>query len=877
MKRAILVFLGLLLLFLNVRSVNTYLAGIDSINQVEFSLIGSSLTQINQGVYQFTATVQNTGDPATTGVVPISWEEYGYTLVLTNGVGTLDESVADYDINGDDDKDDTFTVEWNDTIRPWDAEIDGVYIYALADHSENRGFNRTYSIDGKSKLFQLGNKMHTLYYADNDTVSFGFGDAVILNHPSPNFELVVYSDVSFIDITINGEAVEVNYTRRGIDVFADGTEHTYSICVVPNQASTIGTDDVIEFSCTIIARETKTCEVALLTNWSPDGNIRYRWVPFDQVDVSFEAINRPFFIGTFIDVMDVNTGVKQLEAKIKNIGVPATTGDVPISWEKHMYELPLAAGTGTLAEADASFDLNGDGDTLDSFDVTLYPNDGRLNDALINNGTHDIHAYSFIEEWLYDSTNRSYYIDGKPKLFQLGGETHSLYFANDNVALFGFDAVILKHPSPHFEVVIEHIGAFSGIRATDFKINGLHSDLNLTRSIPFTTTSTELWSDMVYITPNNDFEIDQDEEVTISCTFTAHEAKICDIYLIMNWSPDDNIRYLYNPYLEEVTFNLPDFILDDSTLASSEPGVYQLTVTIKNIGAPATAGTVPISWDKFYYELPLLNGEGILDESIIDHDLNGDDDKYDTFDVKWFHNETRQWDAIIDNIYVYSLWEGPPDDPRSLETYYIDGMSKQFKLGSEIHFLIMANAESAQFGFSNIDVIDHPSPNFELYFNTTELSADNFKINGVSVDEDYKWSGRELYPLWSGEMFSTVYLIPDDSFAIDTGEIIKFSCRINVHKNTTCDMVLLVNWSPNDNVRLRWFPYAIFNEPFESPPIAPTTPTTTPTTPTTTPETTPTTSKTTSESAPTIPGFSFLTTLLITLPILVYIHRRKNT
>ncbi|MFX1285867.1 MAG: hypothetical protein ACFFB5_19655 [Promethearchaeota archaeon] len=873
MKRVILIFLGLLLLFLNVGSVNPYLGEINLINQVEFNLIDSSLTQINQGVYQFSAIVQNSGDPATTGVVPISWEEYMYTIPLTKGVGTLDESVVDYDINGDDDKDDTFTVEWNDTIRPWDAEIDGVYVYALADHSENPGFNRTYFIDGKSKLFQIGNEMHTLYYADNYTASFGFGDAFILNYPSPNFEFVVYSDVSFIDITINGEAVEVNYTRRGIEVFVDGTESAYTICVVPNQAAAIGTDEAIEFSCTIIARETKSCEVALLANWSPDRNIRYRWVPFDQIDVSFEAINRPFFIDTSIDVIDVNTGVKQLEATIKNIGAPATTGDIPIAWERHIYEVALDAGTGTLLEAEASFDLNGDGDLLDSFDITLYPNDGCQYDALINNGTHDIHAYSTLEEWLYRSSNRSYYIDGKPKLFQLGSRTHSLYYTENDVALLGLDAVILKHPSPHFEVIIEHEGAFSSIRATDFEINDLPVKSNLTRAIQYKSPySAELMSDMAYIVPNNEFEVNQDEEVTFSCTFTAHEAKICDIYLVMNWSPDSNIRYLYVPFLEEVTFNLPNFILDDSTLASSAPGEYQLTVAVKNNGAPATAGTVPISWEKLYYDLPLLDGEGILEESIIDHDLNGDGDMDDTFDVKWFHNETRQWDAIIDNIHVYSLWEGPPEDPRSLEIHYINGMSKQFKLGSETHFLLRANSEYAHFGFSNIDIIDHPSPNFELYFNTTELSANNFKIDGVSVNEDYKWSGREFYPSWSGDKFSTVYLIPSDSFAIDTGELVKFSCRISVHKETTCDLVLLMNWSPNDNIRLRWFPYVV-TETFEAPSMTSSTPTTTPTTP----ETTPTTSKTTSESAPTIPGFSFLTTLLITLPILVFIHRKKKT
>lgn len=375
----------------------------------------------------------------------------------------------------------------------------------------------------------------------------------------------------------------------------DGTEHTYSVCVIPNKTATIGTGEQIDFSCTIITRETITCEIVLLTNCSPDGNIRYRWIPFDQVDISFEAINRPFFIGTSLDIMDVNTGVKQLEATVKNIGTPASTGTVPISWDDLWYELQLETGSGTLVESVLGLDLNGNGNILDSFSVTWYPNGDRQYDALINNGTHDIHAYSFMEGGLYSSLNRSYYIDGNPKLFQLGSEWHSLYIADNNYAIFGLGAVIQNHPSPNVELVIENEGAFPAIHASDFKINGAPTELNLTWLGPLQlASSAELWSDMAYIDPNTDFVIDQDEEMTFSCTFAAHEAKTSDVYFILNWSPDGNIRYLYVPFLEEVTFNLPEVSVVDSAILPRALGVYQLTATIQNTGAPAITGTMAL-------------------------------------------------------------------------------------------------------------------------------------------------------------------------------------------------------------------------------------------------------------------------------------------
>lgn len=864
MKRIIL-FLTLFFLCFNVGSVKLYPERLESITEVNIGLVDSSLTQVQQGVYEFTAIIENTGDPATTGTVPISWDNYAYGVSLTNGVGTLDESVADYDINGDGDKDDTFSVEWNDTLRPWDAEIDGTYVYAISDHAVNRGFNRTYSIDGESKLFQIGSKTHSLYWADNDEAFFGF-DSVVLNHPSPNFELAMYANMSIVDMKIDGEDVEINHSTCNIEVFTDGFPNVFTAFIISNQAA-IGTDEQIEFSCTIISRETKTCPVYLLTNWSPNGINRYRWIPFNQADVSFEAINRPYFIGTDFDIIDVDTGIKQFGARVKNIGAPATAGDVPISWENIIYDLTLDDGTGTLIESDVGQDLNGDGDTLDSFDVTWFHNDTRNWDAVINDGVQDIHAYSLWEGPIGDRrVNRTYYINDESKVFTLGSETHTLLVADNDLAAFGLgNAQILHHPNTNFELVFEHEGAFSSLRATDFEINNQPVKLNHTWNQLWYPYWEEIpWNDKVYIVPNNDLVIDQDEEVTFSCTLIAHGVITTDVYLILNWSPDGNIRYYSIPFIEEVTFNLPDLSHVSSSLSSTELGIYEFTATIRNDGAPATVGTMTLDWGQLAYQMPLVDGAGTLDESIVDLDLNGDGDSTDSFNVVWSPNVTRPWDAIIDGVHAYAIFEGPYDNIRQLETYYLDsGQPKLFQLGSETHSLQRAENNFAIFSLNCPKMISHPSSNFELYFNTTSISANNFKINGEPVDEDYTWIGDEYYPAepWAGKKrwSSTVIVVPTND-AIDAGETVTFSCTITAHETITCDLVLLMNWSPDGNTRLRWIPYREGDVSFE----AHTSTTTTPTSATT--ETEPTKSNGT-------PGFS----LLILFPVVVYTRKRKKT
>jgi len=252
--------------------------------------------------------------------------------------------------------------------------------------------------------------------------------------------------------------------------------------------------------------------------------------------------------------------------------------------------------------------------------------------------------------------------------------------------------------------------------------------------------------------------------------------------------------------------------------------------------------------------------------------LNGDGDKIDTFDVTWFHNETHPWDAIINGVHAYAIFEGPPDDIRRLETYYLkNGQPKLFQLGSETHTLQRAEDSYAIFSLHCPEIVTHLSPNFELYFNSTSLSATNYKINGVSVEAAHTLITDEFYPAepWAGEKrwSSTINIIPINA-AIDSDETVTFSCTINVHETVTCDLALLMNWSPDGNARFFWVPFVEADIQFEAP------------TTTTVPTTTAPTSTITTETEPTAsigtPGFSFILSFLIVLPVVVYTCKRKK-
>ncbi|MFX0206224.1 MAG: hypothetical protein ACFFDT_09565 [Candidatus Hodarchaeota archaeon] len=543
-KRLILIFIINLLFILNVGNVNPYTGKITTISAVDFNVIDATLTPTDQGIYTFTATIQNTGDALpTNSLVPITWERIYYELPITNGEGTLDESVIDCDLNDDNDKSDSFDFTWNPSSgRQYDALINNgthdIQAYALCEGPlSNPWSNRTYYINGKPKIFQLGTENHVLYILDNDNdyAAFGLCDAVLRKYPSPNFQFDLSSSkIVADDFSINGKAVDTKFSFSTLVHEEWRTDEWVEARNYLIPASDIGLNEIITFSCTLTAYEDVTIEIshALGINWSPDGNIRYRWL--NGWEVPFESVSQSNFDVIDSSRLESETGIYQFNATVKNTGDPVTQATSPWQYEEIYYELPLTDGKGTLDETDLDLDLNGDTDKTDEFDIEWVPTSSSQYNAFIDG----VYVHSLNDAALEPLNGHPcrFYIDNKPKTFTLGTETHLLYFASEDRASFGFGKAHIKdHPSPYFRLLV-----FANISASNFEVNGAAVDSDYTWTMY--TDVEDLGNHTHWIIPIGT-DIDTDEEVTFSCTLEAHETTTSDMYLLIQWSPDGNTSY----------------------------------------------------------------------------------------------------------------------------------------------------------------------------------------------------------------------------------------------------------------------------------------------------------------------------------------------
>lgn len=249
---------------------------------------------------------------------------------------------------------------------------------------------------------------------------------------------------------------------------------------------------------------------------------------------------------------------------------------------------------------------------------------------------------------------------------------------------------------------------------------------------------------------------------------------------------------------------LPDFELVDWELKTIRPGLVKLTMTITNVGESATTGIVTISWERAMYDLLLENGHGVLRESDVGLDLNGDNDRVDQFEVKWVE-DTR--DAYVDGVLVHAIRE------TDKTSYYIDGERKLFKLGTKEHCLYYADSTLASFGLV-ARYVEHSSPNIELVFvhsftpfrKGSYIRAYSFRLNELSARAKFQ-ATMYSYELWEPRCawwLYRAYIIPTGE--IESEKVISFSCTISGKSGDAYSLYCIVNWSPDGNIRYRWIP-----------------------------------------------------------------------
>jgi len=338
-----------------------------------------------------------------------------------------------------------------------------------------------------------------------------------------------------------------NSTIRHDDTILDNSPNRFSNKLIPNNSSRVS------FPYSYYSY-----------NKPPSSGIKWMVIGFFAIGILGLAVLSVFFIGIIsmqtisneyevrivgdrdFSISDyslslVQPGEYHISAMIKNDGDSlANSGLIPISWEDIVYELQLYDGVGILDENIIGSDLNGNGNISDSFYVEWYNDDERNWDAIINDGLNETHAYSISEGPVGDPDSiRTYYINGEPKLFELGNHTHSLYIATNDYALFGLNQVILKnHPGPCFELLID-----SNVTISELDINGESVSIEYSHTLDYNLVSRRKII-TAHIIPIPESGLLTGEDIILSGTLNSNSPSTSDIRLLINWSLYGSVRYL---------------------------------------------------------------------------------------------------------------------------------------------------------------------------------------------------------------------------------------------------------------------------------------------------------------------------------------------
>ncbi|MFX1546683.1 MAG: hypothetical protein ACFFCU_10825 [Promethearchaeota archaeon] len=539
--------------------------------------------EIQPGLHYIGTRIKNNGSAAAvSGNVSITWENLYYELVLDNGTGMLNETIMDHDLNGDGAKTTIYNVTWlHNANRPWDAVINGsaedIRAYSLWEGPiDNPWSNQTFDINGMSKLFQLGNQKHVLYGADNNTARFGFG-AVIKTHSCPHLELEITSSISVVDMRIDNNLVEKNYSGTR-EVYSEGNWSTTTRYIISSPAFELDAGKNVSLSFILVASEATTAYLGLFMNWSPDGNARKNW-KLIEIPVPTQALDLPFLWTLDYSYTEGKTGELNFNGTFINYGLPIPAGTVQSSQEDLLYLMDLPLGAGALNESELGMDLNGDGDQTDIFNVKWAGSSTRKYDANIIDGTAEIHVYAILEMDYPSWWIRNHTVNGQSKVFQLGSENHLLYWADsvEEKAYFGLgNAVVPNHPSPFFHICVFSAGVDSldHLTVEDFKINGKIAELNWTGSTIDKWILSAPNTIKNYIVYSPGLEITTGEKVTFSYTIKATSNANFGADFYLNWSPDGIQRYTW-PYFRgndpdlDITWPCPSTRDDTSTTTTT--------------------------------------------------------------------------------------------------------------------------------------------------------------------------------------------------------------------------------------------------------------------------------------------------------------------
>jgi hypothetical protein len=267
-----------------------------------FKLLSKDVKDFEGGL-NVTLTFCNYGFDAGTGTVWMPWEKV-FCSVSFKGeppTGMLSEASLTFDVNGDGDLADTFTVQFVDNKT---VTVDGATANAMLAPDRRVAYDSIGVYDVmEMNSFQLGSKNHTLYrvnyVTDLKAGAAGFGlDSFFKYHPSPNIQFIIENIGTSIKSTqkayiANAEINSVptspdfNWTSPWPDPVNEWQWYVDSAYVYP--IGFVGSNITFTVQLSIEGEPGSYLLITIL-NWSPDSLHRYRYLIFDAVEIPF-AIN----------------------------------------------------------------------------------------------------------------------------------------------------------------------------------------------------------------------------------------------------------------------------------------------------------------------------------------------------------------------------------------------------------------------------------------------------------------------------------------------------------------------------------------------------------------------------------------------------------
>jgi len=193
------------------------------------------------------------------------------------------------------------------------------------------------------------------------------------------------------------------------------------------------------------------------------------------------------------------------------------------------------------------------------------------------------------------------------------------------------------------------------------------------------------------------------------------------------------------------TVDVPIFDLLSKESKSVEGGI-NMKFTFKNIGQPATAGTVFIPWNKVWCRVQLSGSPptGNLSEALLRFDVNGDGDMSDAFMIFGDYADDRG--VEIDGVWANAMFVSKGED-----MHYVFEKN-YFMLGSKNHTLYKVSYnQEYEYGFADFGLdsffLQHFSPNIEFVIEQSGASISStptaqivsMSLNGTLIPYDFNW------------------------------------------------------------------------------------------------------------------------------------------